>query len=102
MFNNKEDILLMNPAFSAYTGFSREYFSMKDLYKLLSENDIQKMVKKALNKGNVSHINEIVLVRHFYEMFITPVRDNKNQIVGGAIIFHDITFLKEIRRAVEG
>ncbi len=98
MFNDKEDIVLMNPAFSAYTGFSREYFNMTDLYHLLNKHGIQKMVKKALNKGETSHINEVVLVRHFYEMFITPVRDNKNQIVGGAIIFHDITFLKEIDR----
>ncbi len=98
MFNDKEEIVLMNPAFSAYTGFSREYFSMIDLYKLLSRYDIQKMVKKALNKGKTSHINEVALVHHFYEMFITPVRDNKEQIVGGAIIFHDITFLKEIDR----
>ena len=98
MFNDKEEIVLMNPAFSAYTGFSREYFNMKDLYKLLAEHNIQTMVKKAIDKGETSHINEVVLVRRYYEMFITPVRDNKEQIVGGAIIFHDITYLKEINK----
>jgi PAS domain S-box-containing protein len=96
MFNSNKDVVLMNPAFAKYTGFSREYFNLSDLYKLLAGLSLQDMVNSAIMSGKTSHVNEVSLIKRFYEIFITPVRDNKGKIVGGAIIIHDITFLKEI------
>lgn len=96
MFNSNKDVVLMNPSFAKFTGFSREYFNLSDLYKLLPEIGIKEMVGSALDQGKVAHVNEAPLIKRFYEIFITPVRDNKGKIVGGAIIIHDITYLKEI------
>ena len=96
MFNKNEDLVLMNPAFARCTGFSQKFFNMSDLYRLIAGHDLRKMVRKALDRGDLSQIKEVALVDRFYEVLITPVKDNKGQIVGGAIIFHDNTYLREI------
>ncbi len=97
MFNSNADIVLMNPSFSRFTGFSREYFRMADLYRLLSGHNMQEKVQETVSGGEAAKINEAVIGNKTYEIYITPVSDNR-RIVGGAIIFHDITYLKEIDR----
>jgi signal transduction histidine kinase len=96
MFNTNEDLVIMNKAFSRYTGFSNEYFSLKDLYRLIADHEVSDMVKASIVKGQISNITDVKLINKYYEIIILPVRDNKDNIVGGAIIFHDITRLKEI------
>ena len=98
MFNNDMNIVLMNPTASKYTGISKEGFSFDDFYKLFSEYNVKELIGKAVTTGETSHLNEVQLVHYYYEMLITPVKDNEGGIVGGAIIIHDITYLKEIDR----
>ncbi len=98
MFNANEDLVIMNQAFSRYTGFSHEYFNLDDLYRLIPNHKISNMVKASIEKGKISNINDVKLIKNYYEITILPVHDSKSKIVGGAIIFHDITRLKEIGR----
>jgi len=55
-------------------------------------------VDEALREGKTSHINEAKLINSYFEIFVTPVKESGGGIAGGAIILHDITFLKEIDR----
>lgn len=43
-----------------------------------------------------AHIDSFKLKGHIYEVFVTPVGDARGESFGGAIIFHDITHLKEV------
>jgi signal transduction histidine kinase len=96
MFNENQEATLMNPAFSSYTGMSEDRFDITELYSLIKTKDLRQMVERALIHGNVSFIKEAVLGRKHFEVLVTPVKDNYNKIVGGAVLFHDITYLMEI------
>jgi signal transduction histidine kinase len=98
MFNPDRKVILMNPAAVKYTHLTKGNFDYNKFYQLFPEHNIDKMIEKALNHGRLEHIQEIQLTDNFFEIFITPVKDNKGDIVGGAIIMHDITYLKEIDR----
>ncbi|RLC36992.1 hypothetical protein DRH27_04360, partial [Candidatus Falkowbacteria bacterium] len=98
MYSNSEEVLLANPAFTRFTGLSEKKLKMASIYKLIEAVDIAAMARDAINRGKIFHLKEISLANRFYEVFITPVKDNKEIIVGGAIIFHDITSIKEIDR----
>lgn len=52
----------------------------------------------AVQESRLQRIESLEIDRHFYEVVITPVNDLQEEISGGAIIFHDITHLKEIDR----
>jgi PAS domain S-box-containing protein len=96
MLNHKKNVQLMNEAFSRFTGLSKDYFGIDNLYKLFPDIEMTDMLEQALEKGKISHINEIKLLNKYFEIFVTPVRDNHDSIVAVAMIFHDITTLKEI------
>ena len=98
MFNNNKEIVLINPAFKKYTGLTVKDLSLEDFYSSFEEVGIEKMITDALDSNRLSHVNEISLGKKYFDIFITPVKDNQHRIVGGAIILHDITHLKEIDR----
>ncbi|MCD4761656.1 PAS domain-containing sensor histidine kinase, partial [bacterium] len=60
------------------------------------DKEIEEMVDNAIKKGRSSHVREVGLIKKYFEIFITPVKDNQQKIVGCAIIIHDITHIKEI------
>lgn len=96
MFNAEKNIVLMNPRASQYTGIPIASPSINDVYSLFVEYDIAGMINRSLLNGETAHLEEIVMEKNFYELFIIPVKDVYGKIVGGAIIFHDITSLKKI------
>jgi PAS domain S-box-containing protein len=98
MYNNNKDVILINPAVSKYTGFSKEYFNFNDFFKLFSGINFRLIINDSIKTGKMEHLNEIQILNKFYEMIVVPVRDNLKKIVGGAIIIHDITHIKQIDR----
>jgi PAS domain S-box-containing protein len=98
MFNNNKEIILTNPAVSKYTGLSREYFNFNDFFRLFPNVILGLMIDQAITAGTFENIDEVQLLNKFYEMKITPVKDSQKKIVGGAIIIHDITHIKQIDR----
>jgi signal transduction histidine kinase len=98
MFNSKAEIILLNPAVLKCVSMSKEGFSLPGFYKLWEEVDLKTAVDEALREGKTSHINEAKLINSYFEIFVTPVKESGGGIAGGAIILHDITFLKEIDR----
>ncbi|MCD4762334.1 HAMP domain-containing protein, partial [bacterium] len=96
MVSHKKSVNILNPAFRRYTGFTKKFFNISNLYKLFPDKKIEEMVDGAIKKGRSSHVREVKLVKKYFEIFITPVKDNQQKIVGCAIIIHDITHIKEI------
>jgi len=96
MFGTNREIELVNPAFQKNIGEKEKLLSLFGVYKLLPNIMLHEKVNLALLEGKSSQINEVVFRDKFYEIFVTPVKDIKKNIIGGAIIFHDITYLKEM------
>lgn len=97
MFDLDQKVTMSNPAAQKMTGLPEHGFYLSEFTKLFKEN-IDKRVASTLQEGGLSHIDEAILSRFIYEVFIVPVRDREKKIVGGAVILHDITHLKEIDR----
>ncbi|OGF27221.1 hypothetical protein A2331_03560 [Candidatus Falkowbacteria bacterium RIFOXYB2_FULL_34_18] len=96
MFNMEKSVVLTNKAILDFTGFSSDHFNLYEFDKLFSTVDVKKMINQMFREGNIVHISEIQFKNKFYEFLTTPVKDSFGKIVGGAIILHDITHLKEI------
>ncbi len=95
MFDLDQRVTMSNPAAQKMTGLPEQGFYLSEFTKLFKEN-IDKRVAGILQKGGLFQIEEAILSRFIYEVFIVPVLDREKKIVGGAIILHDITHLKEI------
>ena len=98
MFNNHQKIVLMNPAAQKMTGLMNDDYSVTELFSLFPDIKLESMIRESIQTGQIMHIEEAPVSKFFYEMYISPVRDAKKKIVGGAIIIHDVTHLKEVDR----
>ena len=102
MFDLDQRVNLANPAAQKMTGLPGKGFYLSEFIKLFqpaaADIDLEKKIAKTLEKGESIHIEELNLPRFTYELFATPVLDYEKNIIGGAIILHDITHIKEIDR----
>ncbi|MBI3589208.1 MAG: PAS domain-containing protein [Candidatus Liptonbacteria bacterium] len=98
MFDRDQKVIIANPAATKLTGLPQEGFYLPEFTKLFKKRvkvDIDEVIKNVLSKGVSSHIEELSLVRFFYEMFISPTFDPAQNITGGVIVLHDITSIVE-------
>ena len=100
MFNLNQKVILSNPAIEKITGFSLSEFYLSEFTKLFKEIDLDKKVADTLKIGDSFHIEEANFSDFIYEVFIMPVRDYEKNIIGGAIILHDITNIKKTEKAM--
>ncbi|MBU4338968.1 PAS domain S-box protein [Patescibacteria group bacterium] len=94
MFDLDQRVTLSNTAAQKMTGLPERGFYLSEFTKLFKEN-FDKKVAGVLRSGELFHIEEAVLSRFAYEIFIVSVMDHEKKIIGGAIILHDITYAKE-------
>ena len=101
MFDLDKKATISNQAAQKMTGFPERGFYLSELAKLLDSQDEKEVVQKiseTLKTGETHSFEEMKMSRFIYEVIITPIHDNDKNIVGGAIILHDITHIKEIER----
>jgi len=98
MFNQDKRIVLTNPMAMRMTGLPKEGYYLDKLTDLFSDFDINALIDEALSKEKTVRVKEVNLIQYFYELLIVPVKNYKKEVVGGAIILHDITKMKEIDR----
>ncbi len=98
VFNKEKRATMINPAARKITGLSAETFNFSDFSKLFKGVDFESKITETLKEGKPSRIDEVDLGRFVYEAVVTPVRDYRKNIVGGALVLHDITHLEEVNR----
>ncbi len=96
MFDINKKVLLTNSAVQKMTGLPRDGFYLSEFQKLFPEQEIEKKISKTLQTGEKIYSEEIKIVNFIYELFVLPIYDPEKKIIGGAIILHDITRIKEI------
>jgi PAS domain S-box-containing protein len=110
LFDSLRNILLLNPSASKMLGFEvqdpvqqqqqqqQQQVLFSEIEKLFDKDsiDFNSKINQLLKEGKESHITEFSITGFTYEIFLTSVRNLAGGIIGGAIIIHDITHLKEI------
>lgn len=97
-------VLAANPAAKKIISYIQEglptIFDFIDVFK--NSLDIKGKLEEAIKLDKVVSVEEVVLGDKYYQILITPVRSNtgavKGEILGGAIIFHDVTHEKEAEK----
>lgn len=98
MFDAQKRVILANPVAVKLTGLPKEGYFLNELYKLFSGAKLDEIVSRVLADGKTAKIDKTNVVNYVFEVVTTPVRDFKENIVGGAIILHDITHITEVDR----
>lgn len=108
MFDLDQRVTMSNPAATQMTGLPEYGFYLTEFTKLFvaktAKNDPKKKspletnIAHTLQSGESTKIDEVNLSRFSYEILITSVKDHEKNIIGGAIILHDITHIKEVDR----
>ncbi len=94
LFDKNKKIILTNPSISRMTGLPREGFDLSELTQLFEKGflDFDLSASQVIENNETIHIPEIKLFRFFYEIFISPVVNSENEVVGGVIILHDVSY----------
>jgi signal transduction histidine kinase len=98
MFSREKKIILKNPAFLRLESGKIIISSLTELDDMFPEESFSEAIDKMLKDGEPYQLLEAEQDKHFFQVYITPVKSPGGQTEGGAIIFHDITQLKEIDR----
>ncbi|MBI2037761.1 MAG: PAS domain-containing sensor histidine kinase [Candidatus Magasanikbacteria bacterium] len=99
IFDAKKKVILANPAAMSFTGLPREGYGLSKFYKLFPALDLENKVGEAIKKDKVIRTEEISLANFFFEISITPALHEQRGSIGGIIILHDVTRLKELDRS---
>jgi len=101
MFDFDKKVTMLNKAAQRMTGLPSKGVYLSEFVKLLKVPDgerIDQKIAEAFKTGETYNFEEIEISRFIYEVIIAPVRDNEKNIVGGAVLLHDITHIKEVDR----
>jgi len=105
MFDLDQKVTMSNPFAQRVTGLPAQGFFLSELTKLFVGAKVadkesflafEEKINETLRTGKALNIEEANISRFSYEIYITPVRDYEKKIIGGALILHDITHIKEI------
>ncbi|PJE50522.1 MAG: hypothetical protein COV29_03890 [Candidatus Yanofskybacteria bacterium CG10_big_fil_rev_8_21_14_0_10_36_16] len=100
-------ILVANPAARSAVGLEQEkevtIFDFID--KLGDKLDIKNKLEESIRLDKVLEVEELLINDKFFQVFVSPVKSKqgieKGKILGGVVIFHDITNEKEVEKLRE-
>jgi signal transduction histidine kinase len=112
LFDVDKRITMANKSAQKMTGLPAKGFYLSELTKLFKgaaaaaaaaadKNTLKVFDHKiiqVLESGQEQHMEEVHISRFTYEVFLNPMLDYEKNIIGGALVLHDITHIKEIDR----
>ncbi|MCH7828528.1 CHASE2 domain-containing protein [Patescibacteria group bacterium] len=107
MTDRNYKITVMNPAAKRIIGAPiTRTLSISELSNILGkEHDIKGKLAQSIASSKISKLDDILVRDKFFQIFIAPVSavagTIKSNVLGGVIIFHDITPEKEIEKIRE-
>jgi len=113
MFDLNRRVILANPKAEEIIGKKQSKITFKNFLKQLrgikksfaedpdikdkkKDVDLGEVINQVVKNNEPAVFQDVTINRRTFEIFITPIRDFRREIAGGAIILHDITYLKEI------
>ncbi len=107
MVDKEYRVAVVNPAAKRVIGLmDRAEVTIFDFIDNLEGTfDIRGKLEEAITLSKASIIEEVLIRDHFYQIFVAPVKAGagmlQGEVLGGTVIFHDITREKEIERLRE-
>jgi len=104
MTDNEYRLVVANPAVKNILGLeSKKDLSIFDFIdNLKGQIDIRGKLEESIKLNKNLQLNDIFLKEHFYQVFFSPVKiysgAKVGEILGGVVIFHDITHEKEVEQ----
>jgi len=107
MFDIDKKVVIANPVMKKIVQLEDDKVGFSDFLKVFKEAvqvidreekaiDMSVTIDKVLSSAETVYFEEVSLKNKFFEIFVTPVRDYRQQIFGGTIILHDITHRKKV------
>ena len=100
-------ILVVNPAAKAAAGLAeKEDVSIFDfIEKLGGKFDIKEKLEESVKLDKYLTVDDVLINDRFFQIFVSPVKSSfglsKDEILGGVVIFHDITLKKQVEKMRE-
>lgn len=102
MIDNEKRLLVINPA-------AKDFLNIKDpepsvftvLDVLNSKLDLRKKIDEAIKKRSLIVVDEVILANRVLKLFIAPVKDRKEKLIGTVVALHDVSKEKELERLRE-
>ena len=100
MFDLNNNLSLINPAGEKFCEVSANGEGLDDFFERTSKYKIRDCIKKSLEKGKMSKIEEVIIeknkIKKIYQVLVTPIHDYEKKIIGSAVAMQDVTHLKYI------
>jgi PAS domain S-box-containing protein len=98
MFDEKEDLVLINPAAMNLAGIDDKKEDLGGFFEAIKKEgyDLKEKLDSCSRKGETIILNEIKVGNKIIEFIISPVKNDVGKIMGSVVIMHDITQIKQI------
>lgn len=99
-------VIVANPPAKRVSGFEKDQkISIFDIMKATQGSiDVRRKLEESMKLGKVSIASDVIIKDRVYQIFVAPVNDDsgeENEVIGGVIIFHDISKEKAAERMRE-
>lgn len=102
MVDNDTRVQVINPAAREFLEIEEEEPSIFTVLDILKPKiDLREQIVQAKKKNQMQVVEELVLGDRVVKLFVSPVKDRRDKIIGGVIAFHDISKEKELERLRE-
>jgi len=98
--------IVANPPAKRVSGSEKDQkISIFDIMKATQGSiDVRRKLEESMKLGKVSIASDVIIKDRVYQIFVAPVNDDsgeENEVIGGVIIFHDISKEKAAERMRE-
>lgn len=99
LFNNQSVILESNTKFSELIGTDKEKILNINILKFIENTEVKNAISKCLSNQSAIYSGEYVSLSgnktSYIKLFLSPLTDNNNNVIGGIGLAEDYTFQKK-------
>lgn len=103
MFNKDFNLSVINPAAMKLLGFAdNQKPTIFDIAKTLADKlDLRAKLDECVKTDRMVSFDNLVVGEKISQLLISPVKDNKQNLLGTVVLFHDLTVQKQLDRIRE-
>lgn len=100
MLDSQLNLIMANPAVVALLGLpaGTKPTTLDVVQSLADKIDLRAKVAESQKSGSVVVVPELIVGSKASQLFISPVKDSKQDNIGAVVLFHDITASKQLNR----
>lgn len=97
IFDKDKNIIMTSSGISGIIGVEQKKINIDVLLKFFKEQkeDLEAGIEGVILRGESKKISDVVLNNLIFEICVSPIFDDQKKNIGGVIIIHDATYLKE-------